>query len=392
MSHDPKYIEELVSKFQEGRIRPDEFQTLVDWYNAHDDTQVSIPLANDESRDALKARVLDGVFAKVREDRPLRRRLVTPFRLRWVAAAVVLFIFGAIWVNKRYLHPKVEQPVLQNTSIEPGGNKATLRLADGREIALSTSQEGIVIDNGITYSDGTNLEDNGIRNQTSGQISNLVLQTPRGGTYSISLADGTRVWLNAASTLTYPTRFTDEERVVEVTGEAYFDVASIYRTDGSRIPFKVISKQQEIEVLGTQFNISAYPEQPYSKTTLVEGKVVLKDQQQHFILQPGDQATTTGENIRIKQVSVNTFTAWRNGKFSFDGKSFSEIMTEISHWYDLTVVYEGKVPNEELVGDAFRNQNLDFVLRLLDVAEINYTLDVAKRKLVIKGNKIKFNT
>lgn len=382
----PRYIEQLVSKFQDGSISPDELNSLLDWYNAHDDSHVTIPIKEFEDRDQIKARILGKLITRVREEKTTRIRRFRTYRWHWVAAAMLLFAFIATWSGLKYFGNNKEHVELTHTTIEPGGNKATLTLANGKEIVLRTDQEGIIVGNSISYRDGSGLEDDDLSNlgENSEQ---LILQTPRGGTYQITLPDGTEAWLNAATTLKYPSRFTEEHRIVEVQGEAYFDVQPAYRRDGSKIPFKVISKQQEIEVVGTQFNISAYPEQQYSKTTLIEGKIVLRDKDRQFVLKPGDQATTTTANTALRQVQTATYTSWRNGKFSFDDKSFAEIMNEVGHWYDLTIVYEGQIPHEELVGDAFRNQNLQLVLRVLDVAEIDYTIDVPNRKLIIKEKK-----
>jgi ferric-dicitrate binding protein FerR (iron transport regulator) len=386
MVQDPRYIEQLISKFQDGSINPDEYKSLLDWYNGHDDSQVTIPVTKLEDPEQIKERVLGGLMSRIKEESPTRISRFRAYRWHWAAAAMLLFAFAATWSGLKYFGSDKEHIELAHTTIEPGGNKATLTLANGKEIVLRTDQEGIIVGNSISYRDGSGVADDDLTDlgENSKQ---LILQTPRGGTYQITLPDGTEAWLNAATTLKYPSRFTDEHRTVEVQGEAYFDVQSAYRSDGSKIPFKVISKQQEIEVVGTRFNISAYPQQPYSKTTLIEGTVILKDRGRHFVLKPGDQATTTAKDTKLRQVQTATYTSWRNGKFSFDDKSFAEIMNEIGHWYDLTIVYEGKIPKEELVGDAFRNQNLQFVLRVLDVAEIDYSIDVPNRRLIIKEKK-----
>ncbi|NGM66568.1 FecR family protein [Sphingobacterium sp. SGR-19] len=388
MIHDPKYIEQLVYKFKNSSINPQELQVLIDWYNSHDDTAVTIPLSDGESYQQIKIRMLDGLLSKIQEDKTIPYHRYNIRKLYWIAAVATLIISISIWANHVYVNKSVEPSTSVRTTIEPGGNKATLTLTDGRQINLSTSQDGIVVNNGITYDDGTTVQTDGLLDDVDDKVAKLVLQTPRGGTYRVTLPDGTLVWLNAASKLTYPPHFTDEQRVVELEGEAYFDVQSAYRTDGSKKPFKVVSSKQEIDVLGTQFNISAYPDQTSSKTTLIEGKIALTDQHKQVLLSPGDQAVTTHLGTRVQQVDARNYMAWRDGKFSFDGKSFAEVMTEIGHWYDLTVAYEGQVPAVELAGDAFRNQNIGLVLRVLDVADINYSLDSVKRKLIIKGKKL----
>ena len=377
-----KNIEHLVFKFNNGNISPEELQILLDWYNSHDDLQVTIPSKVEESYDVVKSRMLANLLSKVAGD----QQVVKPkLRTRWMAAAAAILIVAGTWMVVTYKTP-VGNPQLPKTSIEPGGNKATLTLADGRAIQLSNTQAGIVAGEKITYTNGSPVE-NIAPAQSSGAGELISLHTPRGGTYKIILPDGTQIWLNAQTTIKYPVRFNTEERVVELEGEAFFQVKSTYRTNGEKIPFKVISKRQEVEVLGTQFNMTAYPEQESGKTTLVEGKVAIRDQQRRFILAPNEQAVTTTGKTTVRQVDPDNYTAWRDGKFSFNDKTFKETMDEIGRWYDLDVVYANEIPKEELAGDAFRNQNISLVLRLLDVAEIDYKLDVRHRKLTIKGKK-----
>ncbi|WP_432712374.1 FecR family protein [Pedobacter sp.] len=384
MSQPTEYIEHLVYKFNTGNITPDELQILTDWYNSHDDESAVIPSQHNESFQEVKSRMLSTLLAKLADEQPKSKKLYP--QLKWIAAAAaVLLIAMSIWMVQQNEKPGQKTEVVK-TAVEPGGNKATLTLANGKKIALSSSQPGIITDDKITYSNGMPVEDAAV-NQSDNGNQLISLETPRGGTYSIILQDGTKVWLNAASTLKYPIKFDPKERVVELQGEAYFQVKSIYKNSGEKVPFKVISKGQQVEVLGTQFNMSAYPEQVAVKTTLVEGKVAVSDQQNRFILMPNQQAVTLSGKTQIKNVNVNNFTAWRDGKFSFDGKTFEETMNEIGRWYDLDIIYENGIPSEELVGDAFRNQKISLVLRLLNVAQINYKLNTTNRTLTITGNK-----
>ncbi len=375
MSLNTEYIENLVFKFNNGSITQEELHILTDWYNSHDDQRAEI----NSSPEEIKSRMLAGLLAKVSAPQPKSIKLY-PSR-KWLAAVAILSIvaLGTMMViqNQSSL-PKSSQ---LKTSIEPGGNKATLTLANGKSIALSNAQSGIVTGQEIKYIDGTPVEN------TEVGIQQLMLHTPRGGTYTVKLQDGTQVWLNAESTLKYPSSFTSEDRVVEIEGEAYFDVQPAYKKTGEKIPFSVITKHGVIEVLGTKFNVNSYLNQASSKTTLVEGKIALSSNANLTLLSPNEQAVTTNGKTKVKLVNVSYYTAWRDGKFSFDGKTFEETMSEIGRWYDLDINYENEIPTEELTGDAFRNQNISFVLRLLDVAKINYKLDINLRKLTIKGKK-----
>lgn len=389
MSINTESIEQLVFKFNTGTISPAELQLLQDWYNNHDDAQVTITTKTDESNDQVKSRMLENLLAKIVpvKPQPVKQQKLWP-RLSVAAAAVAAIAVGVWFYNYELASSRKasRNDTIVMNEIAPGTSKATLTLQDGRNITLSSAQTGIVTGNEITYANGTPVE-NARLDETS-ETQKLTLHTPRGGTYTITLPDGTQVWLNAASTIKYPSRFSAATREVELEGEAYFQVKSIYNQQGKKIPFKVISKQQQVEVLGTQFNMNTYTDQPFSKTTLVEGKVAISDKNNHFVLAPNDQAVTTSTGkTTVKQVDAGNYTAWRDGKFSFDGKTFEENMNDIARWYDLNVLYENGIPEEELIGDAYRNQNIRFVLRFLRSAEIDYKLDIANRKLTIKGKK-----
>ncbi|MCD0490576.1 FecR family protein [Pedobacter sp. MC2016-14] len=385
MSENSEYIAHLTYKFNNGTISPGEMQSLMDWYNGHDDLQAVIPTKEIETHEAVKSRILTGLMLKIAEPQPARTKLFR-WNLRMAAAiAAVVMIAVAAWLTLQN-KGTVKHSEFTQTGIEPGTNKATLTLADGRTINLSNTQTGIVAGEKITYANGVPIEN--IDPAEMGDANTLVtLHTPRGGTYSITLPDGTDVWLNAESTIKYPSKFAEDARIVQLTGEAYFHVKSSFDKKGKKIPFRVAGSRQQVEVLGTQFNMNAYPQQADSKTTLVEGKVLVTDQTKKYILAPNEQALTSKNSTKVLQVTAGNYTAWRDGKFSFDGKTFEETMNDIGRWYDLDVVYEGRIPEEELTGDAYRNQKINLVLRLLDVAGIDYKLDISRRKLIIKGEK-----
>lgn len=384
MDQNAEYIEQLVYKFNTGTISPEELKILTDWYNSHDDELVNIITQKNDTHNAVKSRMLNGLLAKINADTVNKPHKRFPL-WRWVAATAAVFVLIAgVWFMLQRKEPTTT-PVIASTTIEPGGNKATLTLANGKTILLSSAQTGILAGNDIRYADGQPVDSASSANQYSGMLS---LQTPRGGTYKITLPDGTEVWLNAASKITYPSKFEGPARIVKLEGEAYFQVKTIYDALQRKVPFRVLTSKQEVEVLGTQFNVNAYPEETSVKTTLVEGKVAIKNQQGRVLLTPNQQAVTTSSSTKVKSVNVYNYVAWRDGKFSFDGKTFEETMDEIARWYDLKIVYENGVPDEELVGDAYRNQNIHFVMRLLEkVAQVNYKLDVSRRQLTIGEKK-----
>lgn len=298
---------------------------------------------------------------------------------RWVpyAAAVVFFAVTIAWLVM-FNGPAVDRQLhlVEAENIQPGGNRAVLTLADGRAIVLDEAQRGIVVgDDHTTYDDGSELlgredADKG----TKGDVQYAILTTPRGGTYHVTLVDGTQVWLNAASSLRYPVAFKGSERVVEIVGEGYFVVAK----DKDR-PFKVFSRGQTIEVLGTEFNISAYPDEFEAKTTLVEGRVSVgfdESSTHHnytpFTLLPGQQGIVATSSVRVEKVDVEQYTAWKDGFFYFNGDSPQEAFAQLSRWYDIELIYSGDVPTMQFYGKLERNMSLGSLLRILEGAGLEF--------------------
>src|SRR5690606_3776846 len=179
-----------------------------------------------------------------------------------------------------------------------------------------------------------------------------------GGTYQITLSDGTEVWLNAASTLRYPAQFDDAERTVELDGEGYFEVAP--SSDGTAWPFRVKTEQQTVEVLGTHFNVAAYSDEEETRTTLVEGAVRVTNLKANETnrLSPGEQSVLHGDRTEIRQVNPQTAIAWKQGVFHFDHTPFDQMIKQIDRWYDIEVQYHGRIPNEVFSGKMSKHVNL----------------------------------
>ncbi|PPL01284.1 FecR family protein [Parapedobacter indicus] len=295
-------------------------------------------------------------------------------RLIPYAAAVILVAFTAIWFLRD--NPVgIQQPVDANVQdIKPGGHRATLTLADGRVIDLSESQSGIVIADEITYLDGTSIADGRKQKMDTHQ---MVLSTPKGGTYQITLPDGSKVWLNAQSTLKYPSRFVGNERVVYLDGEGYFDVAERQDTYNKRIPFKVITDSQTIEVLGTEFNVSAFPDEQQTKTTLVKGSVRLSlvSHPKSIVLLPGQQSVLSGSTFDTRNVNTYQYTAWREGYFFFKRTPLEDVLRQVCRWYDVEVEYRNGIPNDIFGGQIKRDVTLLGLIEILQVSNIDITLE-----------------
>lgn len=322
---------------------------------------------------------------------PVRGRLFS-FRRYWVAASIVAALgAGAwLWLSQRH-HPEQPQTAgLHQTEIQPGREGALLTLADGSKILLDTLRNGF-----ITPQGGSTVRVvNGVLQYTGNGTASVTntMSTPKGRQFRLTLPDGTQVWLNSASSLRYPTRFTGKERKVTITGEAYFEVAQ-----NGQLPFRInINDRAEVEVLGTHFNVNAYDNEASIATTLLQGSVrVISGQpgsthagqdaaRQALVLKPGQQAQVlqTGAAIQlIENADIEKATAWKNGLFSFENVTLQEIMRQLERWYDIEVVYESTVPTLALMGEITRDVPLTDLLTALKKLGVRYRLE--GRRLIV---------
>lgn len=312
---------------------------------------------------------------------PVATKLSTLRKWLPYAAAVLLFLVSVLfyhpWFDSAVSKREDEIIGFTSTDAEPGGNRATLQLADGSAIALSEAQSGIVVGERITYADGT-----AVAAGDRSDAGRYVLSTPNGGTYQVVLPDGSKVWLNAASTLRYPSAFNKSQRIVELDGEAYFEVQK------QRSPFIVKTRSQEVEVLGTVFNINAYANETAVKTTLVEGGVRIAaaaNSAQTVVLKPGQQSTVQQGRFSVSEVDPAAFTAWRDGYFVFNGTELKDAMKQLSRWYNVEVVYEGDIPLTPFYGRISRSDSLSQVLGILKEGTVNFRIVHAgdKKKLIV---------
>jgi ferric-dicitrate binding protein FerR (iron transport regulator) len=360
-------IKSLLERYLSGECTSEERIWVEQWYRQLDihsgefsETKMEEDIA--EIRDRLSA-----LFV---------RRMAMWYR--WAAAVVIFAVVSAgIWFYVVKSGRSMVKPGITDVpvaDIMPGRDRAILELTNGTEIALDNKPDGEIARDGkhaiyknadgeLTYQH----QDDG-KSDTEKPVLNT-LRTPRGGQYHLVLPDGTKVWLNAASTLTYTISKSGNERLVKLEGEACFEVAK----DINR-PFRVESRGQVAEVLGTQFNINCYPDEPNVKTTLVEGSVnvVATTKQQSAMLTPGQQATLDADGrLSVKSVNVDHAIAWKNGKFSFNQSDIGTVMRQLSRWYDVEVVFNGKIPDITLSGEIYRNTNASHVLEILSF----YNLD-----------------
>jgi ferric-dicitrate binding protein FerR (iron transport regulator) len=304
---------------------------------------------------------------------PLFRRVAA------VAAILILFASSYYFIKNRdqqQLAIQTTKTVGKSKDILPGTNKAVLTLADGTKLTLDSTTNGNLAKQGNTriLKVGNQLAYKVNGNDTK-VLYNLI-STPRGGQYQIELADGSKVWLNAASSLKFPTAFTGKERKVELTGEAYFEVAK-----NAKMPFKVnVNGREEVLVLGTHFNIMAYADEPAIKTTLLEGSVKIAKDKITGILTPGQQAQLTqeGELAIVDNADIDEVIAWKNGQTLFVHQDIKTIMRQVSRWYDLDVEYNGNKLPRFFTGSISRKSNLSSLLKILELSDVHFTIEGTK--------------
>lgn len=283
------------------------------------------------------------------------------------AAALLIMAVGAVAYLVYIDRPKKEIVKAEkvtgppNNDILPGGDKAVLTLGSGDTIALDDAANGtLALQGNIKV---LKLNSGQLAYATENKPTEVVynkVTTPRGGQYKVQLPDGTKVWLNAASSLRFPTAFNGDERPVEVTGEAYFEVAR-----NPAQPFRVTVNGMEVRVLGTHFNINAYTDEASINTTLVEGSVMVTKNGKQVTIKPGQQARVDEGIYIVPDVDVETLTAWKNGRFSFSNASLESLMRPIARWYDVEVVLDDKITDAYTI-DVPRDVPVSKLLRFIE--------------------------
>lgn len=357
---------ELAEKWMNGSITPAEEKEFADWYNAGQDTAVAVDMnfaANEIIQRERMMATINWDGRNTLKINALKRRNM----VRWAAAAAILLFIsiGAYFIT---YHKPVRQ-VVQNQihDIAPGSNKAVLTLANGTKIILNDAQNGKLANQGnttISKKNGGEIIYDASKAHSAGRsVQYNTMNTPRGGQYHLILADGTNVWLNAASSIKFPTAFTGNDRRVEITGEAYFEVAH-----NAAKPFRVTSSGQTVEVLGTHFNINAYADEPSVKTTLLEGKVKIRAaNNQVRLLQKGQQAVLNPLEFKVTPIETEAAIAWKNGLFTFEDDDIQHIMRMISRWYNVDISYSGPPVDDIFSGSISRFSNASEVLKTLQL-------------------------
>ena len=364
----------LISRYQDNICTEAELQELEQWYTQLDTGNASI-------QDAEAARFSAEMLST------FRRRLgqtatVTPFYrkpwFRMVAAASVVLILGAAFFFP-FINSAKEDTTVKNTApllqdvVSPKASKATITLANGQIVLLDSIHTGTLAKQGgvdVVKTNGGQI----IYNGTATEAVYNTLFNPRGSkVVSLTLSDGTKAWLNSESSLRYPTAFVGNERNVEITGEAYFEVAK----DPSK-KFIVSGNDVKTEVLGTHFNVNTYTDERSVKVTLLEGAVRITKGGSAEMLKPGQQAQVADVITVLKDIDTDAVMAWKNGFFHFGNTSIQELMKQLSRWYDVEVVYRGEIPQRQFGGEISREANLSQVLKILNQSKVKCRLEGTK--------------
>ncbi|MGQ7855784.1 FecR family protein [Pedobacter sp. WC2501] len=372
---------EIANKIKNGKQTIAEQAYYDMWYESYEDSLLELPKGYAANPIAIRDRMHGNIKSKISQETIVRRFPVW-IKITSAAAALILVVGLLLYINRK-ITPAKSTPTITASSILPGSNKATLTLADGRVISLDQLAPGIIAtENGLQITkdrEGRIAYNIAITSKSAALAFNSIV-VPKGGTYQVSLQDGSRVWLNAGSSLKYPASFAGQtERKVELTGEGYFEVAK-----DKVHPFIVKTWGQEVTVLGTHFNINAYPDELNVVTTPEEGRVKVSSGGTDLTINPGERTVLVSEgDMEVQQADLESALAWKNGKIYFKDADIRSILRQVARWYDIDVRYEGNIPTKLFSGGAYRNSNLSTVLKILQ--ENNIHFDISEP---IEGKKL----
>lgn len=372
----PERLNYLFQRYISGQVTETELQELLEHFHLREDDDSLRVLIGEQLREEdnhiepsqsvkdLVGRVDDRIYTAMRNRREQNPAKIT--RLAWLSIAASVLVVSSIGAYFLLNNKKVAQDNLQaHYQIKPGGNKAYLTLANGTRIMLTGAKNGALAkQSGVQITKSANGQltytATGVPTNNSTAEYNTV-ETPKGGQYQIRLPDGTEVWLNAASSIKYPASFASlKTRTVELTGEAYFEVAK-----DKTHPFTVRTARENVTVLGTHFNVNAYADEPVLKTTLLEGSVKVTTAKDSKLIVPGENAILNNGSLSIAKANVEEAVAWKNGYFRFNGESLESVMRKLSRWYDIDVQYDNK-SDEVFYGKVSRFTKIEDVLSIME--------------------------
>ena len=377
-------VQKLVEKYLHGTASEEETHRLFNWYKSELNVERTLDLDEFEDEEDFKETLFSGIhISDLKNENHTRSKI---YSLAAAACVLLFMVSGLYFYNKsNTVKPNVTQKVVvrKNTNdIKAGGVKAILTLADGKQVILDDSKNGIVIDQGgikihknskgvIEYSLTERLNQDYTEDKEPQVVYNTI-QTPAGGKFQLNLADGSKVWLNSESSLRFPVFFSGDSREVQLEGEAYFEVSK-----DQHKKFSVRSGNQTVEVLGTHFNINAYANEPSMTTTLIEGavKVIEMNTNKSQILKPGEQAIVS-KDIKVQhKEDIQADLAWKEGYFNFENANIETVMRQLGRAYGITTRYETSMPETHFEGAISTNLSLLEVLDILQKSNIHFRLE-----------------
>ncbi len=392
-----EHVQKLLGKYKSGTCTPDEVALVNNWYTEESAKQ-PIP---EGPADPLGEEQL--IWARIKTAIPVSHTLESevkpqePLRFnKWIGIAASLMLIlsvGLYSYHQQYSH-EARMERLRAKDIKPGGKKAVLTLASGKKIVLTDALNGALATEGgvqitktadgqLEYTvSGTDVGNEGLYN---------TIETPKGGQYLIHLPDGTNVWLNAMSSLTFPTTFTGNRRLVRLKGEGYFEVAKLKMEEGKKKPFVVVTDQQTVLVYGTHFNVNSYADEGKTKTTLLEGSVSVSSLERGadpktmikiVKLNPGQQAEYSNGRLKVRPVNTEEAIAWKNGKFKFTNENIESLMRKVARWYDVQVEYRGNISKEGFGGQVSSSRNVSEVLEVLQLTGLVH-FEIEGRRIIV---------
>jgi len=383
----------LINKYLSNQATAQEEELLLDYYNTLQKNELKWDELEMGDEHTAGVELYSKVLSEIKARESSSKKVF--FMRRWFIAASVSLLLGVsaslffyLKNDNAFLSTKNKtQPLIKNT-IAPGGNKALLTLANGSKIILDDAATGeLARQSGVKVTKAANgqlvytVENTSSNSATSGQMAYNTIETPKGGQYQVDLPDGSKVWLNAGSSLRYPTNFNGNIRSVQLAGEAYFEVAK-----NAKKPFRVVSNNQVVEVLGTHFNISSYIDDTSVKTTLLEGsvKVLSTKSNQSKLLKPGQQSNINylNSSFSVQQVNTEEVVAWKNGYFLFVDEDLKSIMSKFARWYNVDVEYAANVDNLRFGGMVSRSRDLAQALKIIEQTG-NIKTKIEGRRVII---------
>jgi transmembrane sensor len=376
-----EYLQELAHKSKQGGLTDEEQAFFDTWYNSYKDELLELPEDYARNSNVIRDRMLKNLKQRVKADKTQHGRIIPIYWRRTAVAASILLCLGLGFYEYTAHQYKTTAPIVARTKVldlPPGSNQATLTLAGGRKIILTNQLQGQIATQGntaIQAKSGT-IAYNATSNDQAA-IAYNTLSTTRGqqSPVPLVLADGTKVWLNAASSITFPTAFNEKNREVKITGEVYFEVVH----NENKPPLRIIANGQVVQDIGTKFNINAYSDEPVVKTTLLEGSVQLSAGNAVKTLKPGQQAKVKDGTIKIiPDADTEEAIAWHKGLFKFNDADIPSVMRQLARWYDVDITYEGKVSARQFSGKIYRNISALKVSDILSYNDIHFRIEGKK--------------